>query len=443
MDLNYRFRLENNSKIALVGSGGKTTLMFQLARDFGTRVICTTTTHISLDQLEAADQHWIINDPVDLPDPAEELPGKVLLFTGPQVEPNRVGSPTPESLAALKTLAEIWDCPMIIEADGARKLPIKAPAEHEPPIPDFVNVVITVIGLSGLGKPLDADSVHRPEIYSSLVDLPLGARLESEHLVKALTSAQGGLKNIPPGARKILLINQIDCFPNWKAFYSQMDILLASYHAVAFSVLQDQMLLEVHERIAGIVLAAGGSSRFGEPKQLLDWFGEPLVKFVAKNLRSGGCSPVLVITGADHDTVSRVLDDLPVEVVCNTAWQTGQSSSVRAAIQALPNDIGGVIFCLVDQPRIPQELITALRKKHAKNPAPIILPIVDGKPANPVLFDRRVFTELEKLEGDVGGRALFDKYQPTHIPWDDPVSQMDIDTPDDYQKIRFADDGGD
>ncbi|HDN04430.1 MAG TPA: putative selenium-dependent hydroxylase accessory protein YqeC [Chloroflexi bacterium] len=443
MDLNHRFRLDHNSKIALVGSGGKTTLMFQLARDFGTRVICTTTTHLALDQLNAADQYWVLNEPGDLPDAADELSGKILLFTGPQVEADRVGSPAPEILERLKELAQVWNCPMIIEADGARKLPIKAPAEHEPSIPDFIDTVITVIGLSGLGKPLTEEWVHRPQIYSALVDLPLGARLESEHLVKALTSPRGGLKNIPADARKILLINQIDSFPNWKTFYSHIDTLLATYSTVAFSVLEDQMLLEVHEKIAGIVLAAGGSSRFGEPKQLLDWFGEPLVKFVAENVKAAGCSPVVVVTGADHDSVSRALNEAQVEVVCNTSWQVGQSTSVRAAIQSLPGDIGAAIFNLVDQPLIPVELITALRKRHARNPASIILPVIDGKPANPVLFDRRVFTDLEELEGDVGGRALFDKYQPSSIPWNDPKSQMDVDTPEDYQKIRFANGSGD
>ncbi|MCD6424312.1 MAG: hypothetical protein J7L35_02305, partial [Anaerolineales bacterium] len=120
MDLNHRFRLDHNSKIALVGSGGKTTLMFQLARDFGTRVICTTTTHLALDQLNAADQHWVLNEPGDLPDTADELSGKILLFTGPQVEADRVGSPAPEILERLRELAQVWNCPMIIEADGAR-----------------------------------------------------------------------------------------------------------------------------------------------------------------------------------------------------------------------------------------------------------------------------------------------------------------------------------
>jgi len=439
MDLNHRFRLAQNSRIALIGSGGKTTLMFQLARDFGTRVICTTSTHLAMDQLEAADHHWVVNGICDLPGQNDEVQGNVLLFTGPQVEPERAGSPSPEIMQALNDLALTWNCPLIIEADGARKLPIKAPAKHEPAIPDFTNVVITVIGLSGLGKPLNAEWVHRPEIFSSLVDLPLGARIESEHLVKALVSPQGGVKGIPQETRKILLINQIDSFPNWKTFYPQLETLLSEYSAVAFSVLEDQMLLEVHERIAGIVLAAGGSTRFGEPKQLLDWFGKPLVNFVADKVGSSGCAPVVVVTGADHDSVSQALDGLEVEVVCNTSWQTGQSSSVRAAIQSLPKDIGAAIFHLVDQPLIPVELIAALRKKHARNPAPIIMPTIAGKPANPVLFDRNVFPDLESLDGDVGGRALFDKYEPSTVIWDDPSSQVDVDTPEEYQKIRFSD----
>jgi molybdenum cofactor cytidylyltransferase len=440
MDLNRRFRLDKNSRIALVGGGGKTTLMFQLACDYGTKVICTTSTHLAMDQLERADKHLIITDPAELPGSADEYPGDVLLFTGPQVEPNRVGSPSPEVLAGLVNLADSWDCPLIIESDGARKLPIKAPAEHEPPIPDFVNAVITVIGLSGLGKPLQAEWVHRPELYSNLVGLPLGETLESHHLVKGLISTEGGLKNIPAGARKILLINQIDSFPNWKTFYDHLDLLLDHYHAVGFSVLEDQMLLEVHERIAGVVLAAGGSTRFGEPKQLLDWHGKPLVRHVAELALEAGLKPVVVVTGADHDTVSEALTGGQMEVACNTGWASGQSSSVRVGIESLPDDVGGVLFLLVDQPLIPPDLIKKILQQHHRNPAAIILPDIDGRAGNPVLFDRQAFDDLTMLGGDVGGRVLFEKYPVRQVTWEDKRSQEDIDTPEDYQRIRFEED---
>lgn len=437
MDLNNRFRLNKNSRIALVGGGGKTTLMFQLARDFGGRVICTTSTHLALDQLDKADRHLIITEPSQLLESPNAITGDVLLITGPQVESNRAGSPSPEVLGTLTDLAEKWDCPMIIESDGARKLPIKAPAEHEPPIPDFVNVVITVIGLSGLGKPLQGEWVHRPELYSQLVGLPLGETLESQHLVKGLISSEGGLKNIPAGARKILLINQIDSFPNWKTFYDHLDQLLDHYSAVGFSVLEDQMLLEVHERIAGVVLAAGESSRFGEPKQLLDWHGKPLVSHVAELAIEAGLDPVVIVTGADHDTVSQALTGSQVVVACNPGWASGQGSSVRVGVENLPEDIGGAVFLLVDQPLIPPELIKKILKQHHKSPAAIILPVIDSQAGNPVLFDRNTFGDLTLLDGDVGGRSLFQKFPVREVTWDDVDSQQDIDTPEDYQRIRF------
>lgn len=437
MDLNSRFRLEQDHKIALVGAGGKTTLMFQLARDFGTKVICTTSTHLALDQLDQADQHLMITDPAHIPHSADAYSGEVLLFTGPQVETNRVGSPPEEALEALNKLADSWGCPLIVEADGARKLPIKAPAEHEPPIPDFVNVVITVIGLSGLGKPLQGEWVHRPEYYSKLVDLPLGETLESHHLVKGLISLAGGLKNIPEKARRVLLINQIDSFPNWKTFYDHMDLLLDHYQSVGFSVLEDQLLLEVHEKIAGIILAAGGSTRFGEPKQLLDWHGKPLVSHVAQIAVEAGLDPVVVVTGADHDAVSEALRGSQVAVACNPGWAEGQSSSVRLGVETLPDGVGAAVFMLVDQPLIPSALIQRIIEKHRRNPAAIIYPVIGDQTGNPVLFDKRVFDDLTQLGGDVGGRVLFEKYPTREVPWEDEITQQDIDTPQDYQRIRF------
>jgi molybdenum cofactor cytidylyltransferase len=125
---------------------------------------------------------------------------------------------------------------------------------------------------------------------------------------------------------------------------------------------------------------------------------------------------------------------------CNPAWASGQSSSVRVGIEALPGDIGGAVFMLVDQPLISPELIKKILQQHQRNPAAIILPAIDGKAGNPVLFDRQVFGDLTMLSGDMGGRALFEKFPVRQVPWEDKKSQEDIDTPEDYQRIRFEED---
>jgi molybdenum cofactor cytidylyltransferase len=435
MDLVKRLRLSQTNKIALAGSGGKTTLMFQLAREYKGRVILTTSAHLALDQLGEADIHYSVKSIAELPDPKQDIAGKILLFTGSQIEPNRVEGPGEEVLQKLKELAEIWKCPMIIEADGSRQLPIKAPGDHEPPIPDFVDTVVVSVGLSGLGKPLSDKWVHRPELFSQLAGIPIGTEITSHHLGKVICSSRGSLKNIPPGARKILFMNQIDSFPNWRAFYEQLDTFLENYHAVAFAVLEDQMLLEVHERIGGIVLAAGDSTRFGSIKQLLDWNGIPLIQHITRIAQKGGLDPILVVLGADQEGISQVLEGSRVEIIPNPDWEEGQSTSVRAGISALPENIGGTVFLLVDQPFVTADLIKKIRAAHARSQGEIILPKVDDHPANPVLFDRNTFEALLGLEGDIGGRALFDHYSPRAVKWEDERILLDIDTPDDYQRL--------
>ena len=438
MDFVKRLRLSQTSRIGLSGSGGKTTLMFQLADEYKGRVILTTTTHLALDQLSGADLHYTVQSIAGLPDPQQDISGKILLFTGPQVEPNRVEGPGEGEIQKLRELAEIWECPLIIEADGSRQRPIKAPADHEPPIPDFVDTVVLSVGLSGLGKPLNEKWVHRPELFSQLTGVPLGTELTSQHLGQALCSPAGGLKNIPPDARKILLINQIDSFPNWRTFHDQLDRFLEHFHAVAFSVLEDQMLLEVHERVGGIVLAAGGSTRFGTPKQLLDWNGIPLIGHISRIAQEGGLSPVLVVLGADYEEIAQVLEGSSVEILQNPDWEKGQSTSVRRGITALPDELGGVVFLLVDQPYVTADLIKKIRKTHALSQENIVLPKVNNQPANPVLFDRNTFNDLLGLDGDIGGRALFERYTPREVKWEDERILQDIDTPDDYQKLLAA-----
>ncbi len=346
---------------------------------------------------------------------------------------------------------------MLIEADGARQKPIKAWADHEPPIPAFVDQVVQVVGLDALGKLLSEEVVHRAELFSKLNGLKIGEPITSQTIMGTLTHLEGGLKNMPPKARRVVLLNQAETPELQAVARGMVSRLLNVYDSVVIASLQQKKIFAVHEPMAGIILAAGKSTRYGKPKQLLDWQGQPFVRAVAKTALEAGLSPVVVVTGANAEGIEAALRDLKVKIIQNTEWKSGQSSSIKegvnilSQIQQRPYSIeqkdshivfgggregaGAAIFLLVDQPQITTLVLRALVEKHAEGLYPVVAPMVTDRRANPVLFDRSTFPDLMTLEGDVGGRALFHKYRVEYLPWHDERLLLDVDTPEMYQRL--------
>jgi len=459
MKLNQAFRLANSQSMAFVGAGGKTTAMFQLARELAPALV-TATTHLGVWQVSSADRHFIWDTDAPLPDNIEsELGTGITLVTG-TLEADRYAGLSLAQAKTLRELAGYHDLPLLIEADGARQKPLKAPAEHEPPIPGFVDTVVVVAGLSALNRPLTDESVHRPEIFGKLategigklVDWEIGKLVTPEMLAAMLAHPQGGLKNIPPGARKIVLLNRADT-PELQAQAGGItNSLLHSFDAVVIASLKlspssvrspheatvygpSSMVYAVHEHIAGVILAAGESSRFGKPKQLLDYHGRPFVRKVAQTALEAGLSPVIVVTGAHAQLVEAELQDLPLMVIRNKEWRSGQSASIKAGLTALPSNVGGAIFLLADQPQVTPHVIQALVERHATQRAAIVAPLAADRRANPVLFDCNTFDDLQTITGDVGGRAIFSKYPVDYVTWHDESLLFDVDTEDDYRKL--------
>jgi molybdenum cofactor cytidylyltransferase len=138
--------------------------------------------------------------------------------------------------------------------------------------------------------------------------------------------------------------------------------------------------------------------------------------------------------------VRAALDGLPVSIVHNAAWATGQSSSIRAGVGSLPASSGGAIFLLADQPQVGANVITALEDKHTQGLHPIVAPLVMmERRGNPVLFDRVTFPDLLSIEGDVGGRAIFARHPVEYIPWYDERLLIDVDTEQDYRRLLEED----
>jgi molybdenum cofactor cytidylyltransferase len=447
MDLIQALRLGAAPCLALVGAGGKTTALFQLARQLKPPVVVTTSTHLATSQLDLADRHWVVQNPDDISNLNKELISCVSVLTGGEAEPGRMAGLKDDLLEVLRSYTAERGIPLLIEADGSRQKPVKAPADHEPAIPPFVSQVVVVAGLSALGKPLTSEWVHRPELYAGLAGLRPGAEISQEGLARELLHPQGGIKNIPSGARRTLLLNQADSQDLRDAAETMVGAagLLSVYDSVVVSSLAGPQarVFGAHEPAAAVILAAGGARRYrlggrALPKQLLTWGGETFVRRVASSALSAGLQPVIVVLGAYAEQVKASLAGLPVTCVLNEAWEAGQSTSIRTGLKSLPERTGSVLFMLADQPQVPSELVRRLVEKHAAGLPALVAPVVAGRRANPVLFDRLTFPELLKLTGDIGGRGLFAKespFTPEWVPWDDPDLLVDVDTPEDYQAL--------
>ena len=429
---------QNGGSIAFVGAGGKTTAIFLLARELQSlivnrqsKIIITATSHLGAWQIPLADHHIVAESPKEI----GELPEGITLVTGP-IETDRTQPVNSSVLFWLHEEAKNKNLPLLIEADGARQQPLKAPAAHEPPIPDVVDTVIVVAGLGGLGQPLDEDHIHRSHLFSTLSGLALNQPVTPASLVRLLTHPAGGLKNIPARARRVALLNQAET-PELQSTGGQIARdLLGNFDSALVGSLQQNDFHTI-ERTAGVLLAAGESKRFGQPKQLLDWKGKPFVRQVAETALHAGLSPVVVVTGSNAEQVEKAVTGLDVTIVRNENWQGGQSASIAAGVKALPKNTGASIFLLADQPQIPVEILRALVETHAQNLPAILAPLVlEEKRANPVLFDRVAFPDLLQLTGDVGGRALFGKYKVEYLPWHDEALLLDVDTPEDYERLK-------
>jgi len=451
MDLIRAFGLDtrtqqNNAPLraAIVGAGGKTSVLFSLARSLKSPVIVTTTTHLGIWQLRYADRAFSINSEATLRKAFDRLAAGVNVFTTPETKPGRVGGLSAENLALLKGLSDERQLPVLIEADGARSKPAKAPGEDEPVIPDWVNVVIVVAGLNVLGKKLSDEWVFRADMFARLSGLPHGALIDADALCRMLLHQDGGLKHIPANADRIVVLTHADAPEVYRKAYRLAGSLLPKFHRVVIAAGEREYdddspvnlrVVSTRVPVAGIILAAGASRRLGQPKQLLPWHGQSLLRRAVAMALSGGLAPVIVVVGAEAERMRSEIADLPVIVVDNPDWQAGQSTSVAAGVRALPVGAGGAVFMLADQPFVTAELIRALLETYARERSPLTAPFVDGIRSNPVLFDRETFPALLRLQGDRGGRGLFSEYPVSRVNWEDVKLLMDIDTPDDYRHL--------
>lgn len=183
-------------------------------------------------------------------------------------------------------------------------------------------------------------------------------------------------------------------------------------------------------RIAGILLAAGDSTRMGTQKLLLPVGDESMIERVARVAMDSGLSPIVAVTGRDHDAVAALLED-HVLIARNPDPARGMLSSIRVGLEALPKDLHAVVLFLGDQPGCTVAQVKALVASNAT----IAVPTHEGRRGHPLLFSMRYREAILTRYDDTGLRGLLREHadEVCEIPLDDEGVLIDVDTPPAYE----------
>lgn len=195
--------------------------------------------------------------------------------------------------------------------------------------------------------------------------------------------------------------------------------------------------------VALLLLAAGGSTRMGRPKQLLDYHGRPMLRHSVEQALGSRCHPIIVVLGSDAEACAAVLHGLPplVSTAINEEWMQGMGSSIRvglAAMQERAPEARAVVIALSDQPLITPAFLDRLVRVHIEQDASMVAASYDDQPGVPALFARSLFPRLAALDVHAGAKALLQGAGSELVTIPAPQAAIDVDTPEDYARLLRA-----
>lgn len=191
-------------------------------------------------------------------------------------------------------------------------------------------------------------------------------------------------------------------------------------------------------RTAALILAAGASTRLGQPKQLLRLGGESLLRRTARLAIAARCAPVFVVLGYAAERMRPELDGLSATVIVNEQWTEGMGSSLRCGIAALTQSHPpphAVLLLVCDQPRLTAEHLQTLLHRHETGSSPITASFYAQRDGVPAVLAASLFPGLLACTGDRGARDLIRSQADTvqRVPW--PDGELDLDRPEDLAKF--------
>ncbi len=423
--------------VAFTGSGGKTTCAESLANATaaaGWRVALSTTTKMRIPE-----QLHDIRDVAA----AEALLGNANTHTA---SPYLLGTVDGQKIVGppLPLLEDIADRPwldlLVLEADGSRGASLKGYRDGEPVLPRRVDRCVVLLGIDVLGAAPDSPLVHRPE---RLAPYLRGQPVDISNLRRAIFSQPGYLDRCA-FAPISLLLNKVDdararddaekLVEAWERplLASPIEQVLARGTAIQGGI--QRVWNRPRRHVAGVVLAAGRSSRFGALKQLHEIDGKPLVRHVVDQMLASSVDALLVVVGHEGERVRQALEPLSdrLRFLHNADFASGMSTSIALAAQACSN-FEGMLLALGDMPWLTAEHVNRVLEAAAATPCGIVVPTRDGRRGHPVYFARRYYASLASLGGDRGANSLLHTYPfdlQTVAMADDAVLR-DVDVPSD------------
>jgi molybdenum cofactor cytidylyltransferase len=443
MKLHQALEVTRGEVLSLIGAGGKTSTLVALGyelAEMGWRVLATTTTRIGQNQLDFfphASPYRISGQTL-----SALLNEHRFVFLHDDIRGGKVYGPAP---AWIPNLLDATDSDiLLIEADGARSLPLKAPLLHEPVIPPETTLVVPIASMSALGQPLDDEHVYNAKAIIERYGFMEGSRIKSPWLAQVLRDEELGLKDVPLKARVIALLNSTPAsgYVRGRARLTARLILREPrVQGVALgSVRASNPIYEVQRNVGAVVLAAGKSSRMGQMKVLLPWVdNKTILEHIIDQLTLAHVDHICVVTGHQSKQVSECAKTAGVETVYNASYASGEMlSSLKLGLKAMPSNVSAVLVVLGDQPRIQPKTITQVLMAYAEGTGQIIAPSYQMRRGHPILIDRRFWQEIMALPDGGAPREVLNAHPDkiAYVEVDNDSILADVDTPDDYQRER-------
>jgi molybdenum cofactor cytidylyltransferase len=442
MKLSQAFNINSGDVVAFVGAGGKTSTMIALGYELaeaGMRVLATTTTRIGENQLALMPYATTPDTGTLLTDALNQ---HRFVFVYDDIRGGKVYGPPLNHISWL--LDSVDADVLLIEADGARGLPFKAPYEHEPVIPEETTLVVPIASLVALGKPLNDEHVYNPQAMIDRYGFYPDSPIKSPWIAQVMRDEELGLRGVPPKARVIALLNQTPAAGYLRGRARMIARLILRsprvYGVALASVRGAEPVHEVQRSVGAIVLAAGMSRRMGESKLLLPWEGhKTIIEHILQQLVLSRVDHITVVTGHRAGEVRALCERQGVDVVHNPNYATGEMlSSVKTGLAAMPAHVAAALVVLGDQPRIQQRVIHQVLTTYAEGAGDIVAPSYQRRRGHPILIDRRYWREILNLPDDGAPRDVINAHpeRAAFVNVDTDSVLRDVDTPEDYKQER-------